>query len=129
MKTNVVLTVAGIVLFSFAGLNAGAHNFETKASCHETVKEPELTIENWMLDEKSWSISANATEMEIEAPMQAEPWMIDSSNFETTAIPEEKLSIENWMTNESSWNLNENTEKESPLVLEQWMVSEKSWNL
>ena len=136
MKTTVKQIATGtlMVLLSLA-INVQAHGFK-HASRHENSFEPALQIENWMIDESTWTLSPSeeiAIQAEQDAELKVEEWMTDTYVWdaatvldETTELP---LKVEDWMTETKNWDyLQTSTETETALVVENWMISDYNWN-
>ena len=113
MKTrmNQLVVVALFALLMLGG-NVSAKGTELDVSSRESVEEPALLIENWMIDANYWNTS--------------------DVNVEMTDAVEESLKLENWMTDENVWNVANpvvlENETEQKLALENWMVDENVWN-
>lgn len=80
-------------------------------SGHENITEPELTVENWMVNENHWNKTKNTVHvtLEFDATLEVESWMTDENYWNTQPrvmpeIQEEELKVENWMISENHWN-------------------------
>lgn len=137
MKTTVKQIATGtlMVLLSFA-INVQAHENRAHASSHENNFEPALHIENWMIDESTWSLSPSeeiSIQTEQDAELKIEDWMTDTYFWDAVAVFEEvtelPLQLEEWMTNSKNWdNQSFLSEKETALAIEDWMVNSYCWN-
>ena len=73
------------------------------------------------------AINSPSFDVVIEAPIEVENWMINTSSWETAAN-EEEVIIEDWML-----NFHENVQEdeaiaEPELALEEWMLNPNGWN-
>ena len=137
MKTTVKQIATGtlMVLLSLA-INVQAHGTKSHASRHENNFEPSLQIENWMIDESTWSLSPSeeiAIQTEQDAELKVEDWMTDTYVWDAATVLEEvtelPLKVEDWMTETKIWDyLQTSTETETALVVENWMISDYNWN-
>ena len=116
MKTRIYQLVAvAIFTMILIGGNSFAKGTELRASSLETITEPALEMENWMVDEAIWN-KANTTYL-----------------FED--VTDENLVLESWMTDENIWEkrnfiyVETQIETESDLMLESWMTDENTWNI
>jgi len=115
MKTSAIQTIAKTVLGSlfificFASAIQGQPSFLSETDFYE----PELNVEDWMIDQESFDASFEESTIEIE------PWMIDESDFNHTHN-EPLLAIDSWMTNVEDFD---NVYSEDLLVIEDWMTA------
>ncbi len=75
---------------------------------YEMAYEPEMELENWMVNESHFAVSG--TEMmdfaiENEKPLQLESWMLNEGAFTTSQEGDNALSLENWMISSEYWNM------------------------
>lgn len=77
--------------------------FTISLPLREVIKEETLTIEEWMLDNTYFQAVDLEDRIEIEQPLDLEPWMQDENHFNNDLESEEKLQLESWMTDESRW--------------------------
>jgi hypothetical protein len=115
MKTRLTQFILATFLVAFlvAG-NVNAKGTELMiVSSLENVVEPELEVEDWMLNENNWV-------------------QFDKSTYVATQFSEENLAIESWMLNENNWVTDDfqfqGSEAEQMLMLEDWMTNEVYWN-
>jgi hypothetical protein len=127
MKTRIFLS-AVVISLTVLSVQAMAHKNSNKASGRENMKEQALAIEDWMINEKVWTIDENAGS---EKPLEIERWMIDGFEVASQVEMEENLALEDWMLNPSNWtmkNLDSEQEKtEEKLSVMPWMVLENKW--
>jgi hypothetical protein len=65
----------------------------------EISGEPVETLENWMLDESTWSAGVSET------PQKVESWMNDDITWVSGDFyAEEAQVVESWMLSTESWN-------------------------
>jgi len=100
----------------------------------EETEEP-LTLENWMVEEINFVMSAEV-EAETESPLEVEDWMKSENTFEVYSAllkseTEEALNLEDWMINENSFKaaFNIKAETENPLQVEDWMTNENTFEV
>jgi predicted aspartyl protease len=115
MKTRITqIVLAAFLIAILIGGNVSAKGTELViVSGLENVVEPELEVEDWMVNENNWNTFNNNT-------------------YILTDYSEASLEVEKWMLDQSNW-LNESflystTEAENVLMLEGWMVNEVYWN-
>ena len=75
-----------------------------------TEDEPELALENWMINETLFSGVTGMLQPEAEPALELESWMMHEESFgiRTMVIMEEKeaaLKLENWMVDSKVWNI------------------------
>ena len=106
------------------------NNANTFSAFAEVESEATLNLEDWMIDETNFAIVISFQE-EIESPLDIESWMTDDNYFNhpTFQYVEE---TENELEIED-WMLSDNlftatSDNEKPLELENWMISDKVWN-
>lgn len=115
MKTRLTQIILATFLIVFLiGGNVNAKGTElTIASSLENIEEPELKVEDWMVNENNWNTFNNYTYILTdysEASLEIENWMLDQNNWfndsfqYSTAEAENVLLLEDWMTNEVYWN-------------------------
>jgi hypothetical protein len=114
MKTRLTqIILATFLIVILIGGNVNAKGTElTIASSLENIVEPELTVENWMVNENNWNTFNNTYILTdySEARLEVEEWMLDQSNWinesfqYSIAEAENALTIEDWMVNEVYWN-------------------------
>jgi hypothetical protein len=70
----------------------------------EKAIDPVIETESWMLN---YSYFGNHFELtdEAEAPINLEPWMTDSSHFNTQMTEDHRMAIEDWMVSPDFWNM------------------------
>ncbi len=107
--------LASLFMIIFIGGSVNAKGTETEvALSHEKIAEPQLTIQDWMLNEDFWN-SGNKT-------------------FAYNEESDKELAIESWMTEGDYWKAPETNsvgmekEAEKDLFLENWMINEAYWN-
>ena len=115
MKTRITqIILATFLIALLIGGNVSAKGTELViVSGLENVVEPELEVEEWMVNENNWTNTDNCA-------------------FFITEYSEESLEVEDWMLDRDNW-LNESfqystTETENALMLEDWMTNEVYWN-
>lgn len=69
----------------------------------EKVYDDKLTIEDWMIDENTFSANF-ALQTETENELQVEEWMMNDKLFLGEENTESPLALESWMMNENVWN-------------------------
>ena len=105
MKTRKTqfLLFALMAFFFFAG-NVNAEGTErVPASSHEMITEPELEIQDWMLEETYLTNSALFYD-EMDQELNVEKWMVnhnkkENNTFGVEVETEKELEIESWMLN------------------------------
>ncbi len=112
MKTRISQLVV-VAFFAFTGLgNVSAKETRANVSSLENEKEPQLQVEDWMINANYWNESETA--------------------FYAEQVAEGSLELESWMTDENTWKVNnpvvQENETEKVLTLESWMVDENIWN-
>jgi hypothetical protein len=135
MKTrmNQIVVAALFGLIMLVG-NVSAKGTEVTASSRETIIEPAMEVESWMVSEKTWgSISGLFRGNDL----QLENWMVDentwsTSDFRFTETTDESLELESWMIDGKNWQVNSpapsENEQEADLAVESWMLNESIWN-
>jgi len=120
MKTSAKQTIVKIVLGSlftlicFAGAIHAQPYFLNETDFHE----PELQVEDWMINQDAFNSSYEEPSIEIEK------WMTDVNAFNDTHS-EPLLAIESWMTDSEEFN---NTYTEELLAVEDWMSDPENLN-
>ena len=115
MKTRITqIVLATFLIALLIGGNVSAKGTELViVTGLENVVEPELKVEDWMVNQHNWV-------------------QFDNSTFNITQLSEEKLAIESWMLNENNWITKnyqlQSDETEQILMLEDWMTNEVYWN-
>ncbi len=144
MKTRINQLVAvAIFTLILVGGNSFAKGTELSASSLETITEPALEMESWMVDEAIWNKAntAYAFEDATDENLVLESWMIDENIWENVGLNEmsvdfeSDLVLEPWMTDSNVWEKGSfiyaemQIETESDLMLESWMTDENTWNI
>lgn len=114
MKTAAKQTIAKIALGSLFTLIcfAGAIHAQPSFLNETDFQEPELEVEEWMINQDAFNSSYEEPSIEIDN------WMIDVNAFNDTHF-EPLLAIESWMTDEEEFK---NTYTEELLTIESWMT-------
>jgi hypothetical protein len=113
MKTRLTQIILATFLFTIiiAGNVDAKGTEEVVVSGLENVVEPELEVEDWMVNESKWN---------------------EFETYYATEFQEESLELQSWMLNENTWGLSNFeyplTETEQDLMLENWMTNEVYWN-
>jgi hypothetical protein len=128
MKTrfNQILLLALVSFFLLAG-NVNAEGTErTTASSLETLIEPALELENWMVDEYYW-MASDIYGIQYENTLNVEDWMVNDEYWASPVADnqmEEALNVENWMVNAEYWSApSADYQMETALNVEDWMVN------
>ena len=106
------------------------NNANTFSAFAEVESEAALNVEDWMIDETNFAIVISFQE-EIESPLDIESWMTDDNYFNHPTF-QYVVETENELEIED-WMLSNNlftatSDNEKPLELENWMISDKVWN-
>ena len=118
-------------LFSQA---ADAQTTGVKFDFLSVEEEPEIQIEEWMIDERYWNkrYTFNFLIEETEPEIEIEKWMVDFSTGENILVEKEpEIKVEPWMYETAFWTtsnnpqLNENQEEE--VKIEPWMYNNIFW--
>jgi hypothetical protein len=114
MKTriNQVVAAAIFTLLLICG-NGYAKGTELIASSLETIEEPVMVMESWMINEDYWdnTNSAYFFEEATDGALALEPWMINENLWGKESFgfaepeTETNLVLESWMTDENTWNI------------------------
>jgi len=110
MKTriNQILVFTLFAFFLLAG-NVNAEGTERNfASSLETIVEPALEIEAWMVDDNYWKQST-LYNIQFEESLDIEDWMISDQLFSYKAIEvveetEKEIELESWMIDANIWD-------------------------
>lgn len=140
MKTKINQLVAAVIFtLLLIGGSSYAEGTELIASSLETIEEPALEMENWMVDDVCWNKTNTARIFEetTDKSLVLEAWMTDENTWENIGMGNTKneveasLVLEPWMINENLWGKESlsytSTETENDLVLESWMTN--IWNI
>jgi hypothetical protein len=71
----------------------------------ENDVETSLEMEEWMVNENLFGISAYEIIEEAEIGMEMEEWMLNESLFQVEEVGEQALELENWMTSDRVWKI------------------------
>lgn len=135
------VVAAAIFTLLFMGGNVHAKGTEIIASSLETIEEPAMTVENWMVDESYWNTanSAYIFDFASDKNLDLESWMINENIWKNAGLNnsetevEADLVLESWMTDANRWGKEvlsyQEKQLESGLVLESWMTDENTWNI
>lgn len=133
MKTrfNQILLLALISFFLLAG-NVNAEGTErTTASSLETLIEPALELENWMVDEYYW-MASDISGIQYENTLNLEDWMVNAEYWSAPSADyqmEEATNVEDWMVNAPFFAVETINNAETELGIESWMVNANFWDL
>lgn len=131
MNQIVVAALFGLIML--VG-NVSAKGTEVTASSHETIIEPAMEVESWMISEETWG---STMVLSGESKLQLENWMVDentwgTSDFSFTETIDESLELESWMIDGKNWQVTRpvpsENEQEKDLAIESWMLNESIWN-
>lgn len=135
------VVAAAILTLLFIGGNVHAKGTEIIASSLETIEEPAMIVENWMVDETYWN-TANAAyvfDVASDKNLDLESWMINEKIWKNAGLNasetevEAGLNLESWMIDATRWGKEvfnyQEKQIENGLVLEAWMTDENTWNI
>ena len=69
----------------------------------KSIYEPELTLENWMINESYFYFDLFEIQNESDNPLSLENWMVDYSTFSVLPTSDELLQLEDWMVSSARW--------------------------
>ena len=99
-------------LFIIIAGSANAKGTETLfASGLENIAEPELKVENWMVNENHWNVTGKTVQFikDYDSKLEIESWMTDYSywtvqqSLVVETATDDELKVENWMISEEYW--------------------------
>ncbi len=85
--------------------SATSNKTHTTRFYFDKAREYPMELEDWMLNESTFSFFNFNVENEVEIPLAIESWMLDKANFGNSELAEEKLELENWMTSATVWEI------------------------
>jgi len=114
MKTSAKQTITKIALGSLFSLICfvGAIHAQPSLLAETNFHEPDMEVEEWMIDQDAFNSSYQESNLEIES------WMTDFEAFDNTQH-EPLLTIEDWMTDTEAFD---NIYTEELLAIEDWMT-------
>jgi len=107
-------------------LLVNSHSNETELAMHETKKDaktpdrdagnevlflfeeatdPALEVEDWMHCDHCFGVAETLTEVENEAELRIDEWMLDETLFQGNEDYESPLEIEAWMVTKETWEI------------------------
>ena len=137
---GIILIIIAISLICFAqclfAQAADAQTTGVKFDFLSVDEEPEIPVEDWMIDNSYWNKGNTSYFLvdESEPEIAIEYWMTDFSATEndlTNKDPE--IKIEDWMYNDTFWLVSEsvyyalNEGQEEEIKIEEWMYEEYYW--
>ena len=106
-----VYTLALVVLFLSVGSLTANENKTSKIHPEIKIeKELDIKLENWMMDLSEWKVEVSESNELVEPEIEVEEWMLnagyDKLNKKSTfseVETEEEIEIEDWMINPAKW--------------------------
>ncbi len=71
----------------------------------ENENEPNLELEEWMLDDNYFEITGFEFPEESESVLEIEEWMLNENLFQVEEIGESSLELEAWMISDKVWKI------------------------
>ena len=71
----------------------------------ENENEPNLELEEWMLDDNYFEIAGFEFTEESESVLEIEEWMLNENLFQVEDTSEESLELEAWMISDKVWKI------------------------